>query len=278
MEILCGTSLYRQIVIRIEMSSTFYCQRLTGLYRASSHALPSHVLQPVNATYPQCYRTYATTDNLPRVAQPSVWQSIIPKAFRNPEQSRVPAKPQRRKEWNPATFFICVFLLIGSNAIQTLALKNEYSTFSRKTDAKIKLLKDVLDRVQRGEDVDVEKALGTGDEVQEQEWKNGKLPSSTFTKNHGKLTCQCQCCVTSRRKRKCGNPRNAKIGKSGRRTCRKPKEMMLRKSPNRKLEVMLRQKVRNLQRNPLSSQTSIESTEQGSQTLRLPSKLLTSRQ
>ena len=57
-----------------------------------------------------------------------------------------------------------------------LALKNDYSTFSRKTDAKIKLLKDVLDRVQRGEDVDVEKALGTGDEVQEQEWKDGKFP------------------------------------------------------------------------------------------------------
>ena len=55
-----------------------------------------------------------------------------------------------------------------------LALKNEYSTFSRKADAKIKLLKDVLDRVQRGENVDVEKALGTGDEQQEQEWKDGK--------------------------------------------------------------------------------------------------------
>ena len=253
------------------MSSTFYCQRLTGLYRASSHALPSHVLQPVNATHPQCYRTYATTDHLPRVAQPSVWQSIIPKAFRNSEKSQVPAKPQRKKEWNPATFFICVFLLIGSNAIQMLALKNEYSTFSRKTDAKIKLLRDVLERVQRGEDVDVEKALGTGDEVQEQEWKDGKLPSPTITKIHGRLMRQCQCCGTSRKKRKCGNPRNAEGGKSGRRTCRKPKEMMLKKSPNRKLQVTLKQKVRNLQRNPLSSQTSIESTEQGFQTNSSPS-------
>lgn len=55
-----------------------------------------------------------------------------------------------------------------------LTLKNEYSTFSRKADAKIRLLKDVLDRVQRGEDVDVEKVLGTGDEEQEQEWRDGK--------------------------------------------------------------------------------------------------------
>ena len=226
--------------LKATMSNTFYCQRLTGLCRASSHALPSHILQPVNTIHLQCYRTYATTDNLPRVAQPSIWQSIIPKAFRNPENSRVPAKPQRTKEWNPATFFIWVFLLIGSNAIQMLALKNDYSTFSRKTDAKIKLLKDVLDRVQRGEDVDVEKALGTGDEVQEQEWKDGKLPLPTITKFYGRLMRQFQCCATSKKKRKCGNPRNAEGGKSGRRTSRKPKSMMRRKSPNRKLQVTLK--------------------------------------
>ncbi|KAL9075934.1 MAG: hypothetical protein Q9161_001328 [Pseudevernia consocians] len=53
-----------------------------------------------------------------------------------------------------------------------LTLKNEYSNFSRRADAKIKLLKDVLDRVQRGENVDVEKILGTGDEEQEQEWRD----------------------------------------------------------------------------------------------------------
>lgn len=53
-----------------------------------------------------------------------------------------------------------------------LTLKNEYSTFSRKADAKIRLLRDVLNRVQRGENVDVEKALGTGDEEQEQEWRD----------------------------------------------------------------------------------------------------------
>ena len=54
-----------------------------------------------------------------------------------------------------------------------LTLKNEYSTFSRKADVKIKQLKEVLDRLQRGENVDVEKVLGTGDEEQEQEWRDG---------------------------------------------------------------------------------------------------------
>ncbi|KAM0796496.1 hypothetical protein BDR22DRAFT_882551 [Usnea florida] len=125
------------------------------------------------ALHLQDRRTYASsTENLPRVAQPSIWHSIVPKAFRSPENSQVPAKPQNRKEWNPATFFICIFLLIGSNAIQMLTLKNEYSTFSRKADSKIKLLKEVFDRVQRGENVDVEKILGTGNEEQEQEWRD----------------------------------------------------------------------------------------------------------
>ena len=163
-----------------EMSTTL---TWTAVSRSSSHFLSFHCLRPVNASHLQYCRTYATsTEHLPRVAQPSVWHSIIPKAFRSPETSRVPAKPQRTKEWNPATFFICIFLLIGSNAIQMLTLKNEYSSFSRKADAKIKLLKDVLDSVQRGENVDVEKVLGTGDEEQEQEWRDGKwLPELFLT-------------------------------------------------------------------------------------------------
>lgn len=152
------------------MSTAPRFQHLAVFYRSSPHSLPHRLLRTVNSC-----RTYATSvANLPRVAQPSVWHSIIPKAFRNPEKSRLPDKPKPRNEWNPATFFICIFLLIGSNAIQMLALKNEYSTFSRKADAKIKLLKDVLDRVQRGENVDVEKVLGTGDEEQEREWEDGK--------------------------------------------------------------------------------------------------------
>lgn len=121
-------------------------------------------------------RTYATyVDNLPRVAQPSIWHSIIPKPFRNKDNLGTAIKSQRSKDWNPATFFIWIFLLIGSNAIQMLALRNEYTTFSRKADAKITLLKEVLDKIRRGEEVDVDKVLGTGDEQQEQEWADGRV-------------------------------------------------------------------------------------------------------
>ena len=66
-----------------------------------------------------------------------------------------------------------MFMLIGSQSINLIVLKNEWTVFSRMADTKIAALKEVIERLQRGEDVDVERMLGTGDERQEQEWKDG---------------------------------------------------------------------------------------------------------
>ncbi|MCJ1254757.1 hypothetical protein MMC24_002573 [Lignoscripta atroalba] len=52
-----------------------------------------------------------------------------------------------------------------------IALRNDFTTFSRRADAKIGLLKEVIDRVQRGEEVDVERILGTNDKEKESEWE-----------------------------------------------------------------------------------------------------------
>ena len=79
-----------------------------------------------------------------------------------------------RKDWNPATFYIVIFLLIGSNAIQLIALRKDFTNYSRQADAKIGLLKEVIQRVQAGEEVDVERLLGSGDEKQEREWEEGE--------------------------------------------------------------------------------------------------------
>ncbi|CAD0090566.1 unnamed protein product [Aureobasidium mustum] len=116
----------------------------------------------------------STPTSVPRVA--SVWQSVIPKAFRKPDDpvsvaERQKAQAMKSKDWNPATFFIVIALLIGSNAIQMIALRNERQGFTRKTEAKIALLRETIDRVHRGEDVDVERILGTGDPEKEQEWE-----------------------------------------------------------------------------------------------------------
>ncbi|KAG9764728.1 hypothetical protein KCU73_g833, partial [Aureobasidium melanogenum] len=116
----------------------------------------------------------STPTSVPRVA--SVWQSVIPKAFRKPDDpvsvaERKKAQAMKSKDWNPATFFIVIALLIGSNAIQMIALRNERQGFTRKTEAKIALLRETIDRVHRGEDVDVERVLGTGDPEKEKEWE-----------------------------------------------------------------------------------------------------------
>lgn len=70
--------------------------------------------------------------------------------------------------------------MVGSQSIQLIALRNETLAFSRKADAKIALLKEVIRRVQAGEDVDVEKMLGTGVEAQEKEWVEGKPEHSPY--------------------------------------------------------------------------------------------------
>ncbi|ESZ96928.1 hypothetical protein SBOR_2722 [Sclerotinia borealis F-4128] len=103
------------------------------------------------------------------ITQPSFWTNMIPKPFRKSEQ--VVSKKPKSKDWNPATFFIWIFLLIGSMSIQMIALRNEYTAFSRRADAKIGLLREIIRQIRNGEDCDVEKLLGVGDGEQEKEWE-----------------------------------------------------------------------------------------------------------
>jgi hypothetical protein len=119
-------------------------------------------------------RTYATLS----VTQPSFWMSMIPKPLRKGSSPKSAAKKAKSKEWNPATFFIFIFLLIGSMSVQMIALRNEFAAFSRRADAKIGLLKEIIGRIQKGEEVDVEGLLGTGDAKREKEWEEGMWHAS----------------------------------------------------------------------------------------------------
>lgn len=103
---------------------------------------------------------------------------MIPKFLRKSESPPSPEQLRRSKEWNPATYFIVMFLFIGSNSINMIAVKKDLRDFSRKTDVRIELLKDIIERVRRKEDVDIEDLLGSGNEDKEQEWENGKSRSS----------------------------------------------------------------------------------------------------
>ena len=58
-------------------------------------------------------------------------------------------------------------------SIQMIALKNAHEAFERRASAKIGLLREVIERIQKGEKVDVEGLLGTGDAKREREWEEG---------------------------------------------------------------------------------------------------------
>ncbi|OJD34439.1 uncharacterized protein BKCO1_2300047 [Diplodia corticola] len=107
----------------------------------------------------------------PRIAQPSLWQNLVPKHFRSKHKRPFTWAEWKAKPWNPASVWIALGLLVGSNAINTLVLRRDTADFSRKADAKIALLREVLEKVQRGEDVDVERILGTGQAESEREWE-----------------------------------------------------------------------------------------------------------
>ncbi|KAI1618319.1 hypothetical protein EDD37DRAFT_622329 [Exophiala viscosa] len=111
--------------------------------------------------------TASGESRLPRIAQPSIWHSIIPRPLRG----RSASAEGKKKPTNPATYFLWIYLLIGSQAIRIMGIQNDFTTFMRRADLKIEALRQVVEKLQRGEEVDVEKVLGTGDEVQEQEWE-----------------------------------------------------------------------------------------------------------
>ncbi|CAL3964725.1 unnamed protein product [Diplocarpon coronariae] len=108
---------------------------------------------------------------LPSIIQKDFWLGMIPKPLRKSSPSAALKRKVKSKEWNPATFFIIIFLLIGSMSIQMIALRNEFSAFSRRADARIGLLKEIIEKIQKGEEVDVEGLLGAGDAAREKEWE-----------------------------------------------------------------------------------------------------------
>ncbi|CAK7268037.1 hypothetical protein SEPCBS57363_002900 [Sporothrix epigloea] len=135
-------------------------------------ALPSSnsaTKERLGSLYPRSY------SSLPTIAQSSFWKQLIPKPLRRNEDGSLPvakavSSARTAKEWNPATFYIFIFLFIGSMSIQMITLKKDFETFMRQSEVKFGLLREVIERVQRGEKVDVERVLGTGVPTKEAEW------------------------------------------------------------------------------------------------------------
>jgi hypothetical protein len=107
---------------------------------------------------------------LPRIAQPELWRSIIPKFLRRSNEPKPPSS--FRLFWrNPITHVAGLAVLCGSQAIQVIYLKNDATDSKRVAASKIRLLNDVIERIKAGEPVDLRKELETGDPEAEKEWQ-----------------------------------------------------------------------------------------------------------
>ena len=176
-----------------------YTMEASPLFRALLRAPAASLTLHAPTPRPQTRRhfallaanhTHARYLSVPRVLQPSFWGSMIPKPLRSAspspstppsESSQSPTSTSQSKSkskpraWNPATPFVVLGLLVGSQAIQILWLKQERAHSARRAETKIGVLREVLERVQRGEEVDVEGLLGTGDQGREREWAEGEF-------------------------------------------------------------------------------------------------------
>lgn len=56
-------------------------------------------------------------------------------------------------------------------SIQMVALRNSYDRYLRQSESRISRLREVVEKIQKGEPVDVEKALGTGEPKKEADWE-----------------------------------------------------------------------------------------------------------
>jgi len=151
---------------------------------ARFHAIPAHYSEPRQIPF------------LPLFLQPSTYRPNYNKNANGGVVKDGDGKTKASKPWNPATFFIVctvyrlqvlaasltrvqwIFLMIGSQAIQQLTLKQEHAEFVRKADGRIAVLREILERLGRGEDVEVERMLGTGEEAEEKAWEEGMVPPS----------------------------------------------------------------------------------------------------
>lgn len=98
-----------------------------------------------------------------------MWESIIPPGVRL--RTKELFTNRQKRPANPASYFIWIYILIGSQAIRIISVKNDHTTFSRKAELQIEKLREVIRKLQAGEEVDVEKVLGTGVPEEEDAWE-----------------------------------------------------------------------------------------------------------
>ncbi|BFZ60626.1 hypothetical protein YB2330_001666 [Saitoella coloradoensis] len=93
-------------------------------------------------------------------------------SFGGKRPSDAPVKPSlwKRTKAHPSTPFIILWGIVGSQAIHLITIRNFHKDLTAKGNARISALRDVLERLKQGEEIDVKKELGAGVQHAEQEW------------------------------------------------------------------------------------------------------------
>lgn len=168
-----GPNLIRGTLGNLPTSRSRSRVALSPIYGRCEQLRRPYRLQCFSSTADRRSGSATVAQSLPRVAQASTWKKLVPRFIRERAAGAAGNRPAS-KEWNPATFYIVIFLFIGSQAIHIIALQTESTAFIRKADTRIGLLKEAIQRVKNGENVDVERLLGTGDAAREKEWEECK--------------------------------------------------------------------------------------------------------
>ncbi|TQV91417.1 hypothetical protein V2A60_008936 [Cordyceps javanica] len=129
------------------------------------------MLGPAAAAGPRPRPRPYSTQAYPTVTDSGFWKSLVPKPLRRENRGPARGRGSKSRAWNPATYFIVMFLFVGSMSIQMIALRNQTSRYMRQASVRLQLLREVVERIQAGEDVDVEKMLGTGEPQKEADWE-----------------------------------------------------------------------------------------------------------
>ncbi|KAF3937246.1 hypothetical protein ABW19_dt0210043 [Dactylella cylindrospora] len=138
------------------------------------HALARRLIRPQSsspfATYSLAYPLYhppvrnlSVQSFIPRVLSPSWWSQHLPKGVFG---SRAKSESLKSRKWNPAWGFVLLALFVGSQSLNIIALRQEMVVFMRRTNARIRALREVVEKIQSGEwepdGQEVKKALRIG--------------------------------------------------------------------------------------------------------------------
>jgi hypothetical protein len=196
---LCRLNIHRQKLsnfktifhnLRITLHSIFNCNTrqksetfenmrtlTTGLSRSARRLRATSIFQRQSSS--------TATAHLPRFAQPNLWSSLVPRFLRRShEQPESIPNSSRFRLWlrNPSTFLIALAMFTGSQAIQVMQLRSDAEERRQTAQRRIDTLREVIDKVQRGEEVDLRKELGTGNPQAEKEWQDviDQIPDDSF--------------------------------------------------------------------------------------------------